>query len=84
MRYWEDIREGEWLDCGTCGFSADEIVKFAQQFDPQPFHIDEVRASRSIYGGIIASGFHTLALVNRLAYDCYLKDVASMGSTMKT
>jgi acyl dehydratase len=81
MRYWEDIREGEWIDCGTHRFTSEEIVGFGKEFDPQPFHIDPQGAERTIYGGIIASGFHTLALVNRLAYDCYLKDVASMGST---
>ena|SRR6266850_1748472 len=81
MRHWEDIREGEWVDCGSYKLTTEEIIEFAKKFDPQPFHIDPARASRSIYGGIIASGFHTLALVNRMAYDCCLKDVASMGST---
>jgi acyl dehydratase len=81
MRHWEDIREGEWIDCGSYKLTTEEIIEFAKKFDPQPFHVDPQRASKSIYGGIIASGFHTLALVNRMAYDCCLKDVASMGST---
>ena len=81
MRYWEDIREGEWVDCGSHGFTAEGIQAFAREYDPQPFHLEPEAAKKTVFGGIIASGFHTLALVNRLAHDCYLKDVASMGST---
>jgi len=81
MRYWEDIREGEWVDSGSHGFTAEGIQAFAREYDPQPFHLEPEAAKKTIFGGIIASGFHTLALVNRLAHDCYLKDVVSMGST---
>ena len=49
-------------------------------FDPQPFHVDEAAAARSIYGGLIASGWHTVSLFMRLLVDGLLRDSASMGS----
>jgi acyl dehydratase len=58
----------------------DEIVDFAREFDPQPFHLDEVAAGRSIYGGLLASGWHTCAIHMRLMWDTFLKDTASLGS----
>jgi acyl dehydratase len=58
----------------------DEIIVFAKQFDPQPFHVDEAAAKASIYGGLIASGWHTVALVMRMMCDSYMLDSASLGS----
>jgi acyl dehydratase len=58
----------------------EEIVAFAREFDPQPFHVDEAAAAGTIYGGLIASGWHTIALYMRLMWDSYLKDTASLGS----
>jgi acyl dehydratase len=81
MRYWEDIHEGDVVDCGRHAVSLADIAAFGKQFDPQPFHVDEAGAARSVFGGVVASGFHTAALCNRLAFDCYLRDVASLGST---
>ena len=58
----------------------EEIIAFATQFDPQPFHIDEDAAKKSIYGGLIASGWHTVSLFMRLLADGLLANAASMGS----
>jgi acyl dehydratase len=58
----------------------DEIVAFARQFDPQPFHVDVAAGERSIYGSLIASGWHTIAMCMRLACDAYILDSTSAGS----
>ncbi len=81
MRYFEDIRDGDTIDCGRHTISGEEIKVFATQYDPQPFHTDEAGAAKSVYQGVVASGFHTLSLCNRMAYDAFLRDLASMGST---
>jgi acyl dehydratase len=81
MRFWEDIHGGDYVDCGKHVVTAQEIAEFAARYDPQPFHCDEAVARASVYGGVIASGFHTLSLANRMAFESFLRDVASMGST---
>jgi acyl dehydratase len=80
MKYFEDFKVGETHDCGSKTVHKDEIVGFAREFDPQPFHVDEKKAEASPYGGLIASGWHTCALCMRLAVDGVLKDTANMGS----
>lgn len=67
MMYWEDVEIGTRRALGTYTFSEDEIVRFAKKYDPQPFHIDPEAAKRSIFGGIIASGWHTAAVWMKLA-----------------
>jgi acyl dehydratase len=78
--YWEDLTPGETVDIGTYTMREDEIITFAKQFDPQPFHIDTEKAKDSIFGGLIASGWHTCGIAMRLMCDSYLNDTASMGS----
>ena len=80
MRYLEDFAAGQEFDLGQRAVTRDEIVAFARMFDPQPFHVDEAAAGRSIYGGLIASGWHTVSLFMRLLVDGLLRDSASMGS----
>ena len=80
MKYFEDFKVGESLYCGAKTFSKEEIVEFARQFDPQPFHTDEEKAARSQFGGIIASGWHTCAVCMRLVVDAMVSHTASMGS----
>jgi acyl dehydratase len=80
MRYFEDLRVGEVRELGSHVITRDEIVAFARQFDPQPFHLDEALAEKSIYGGLIASGWHTASLCMRLVVDSFAGQVASMGS----
>jgi acyl dehydratase len=64
-RYFEDIAEGERLDCRPVSISKEAIVSFATEFDPQPFHIDEEAALASVFGGLVASSLHTLSACTR-------------------
>jgi acyl dehydratase len=78
--YWEDLTPGSVRDLGTVSVSAEEIKTFARQFDPQPFHLDEAAAQRSIFGNLCASGWHTCALAMKLTVENFLHESASMGS----
>ncbi|WP_101296778.1 MaoC family dehydratase [Halegenticoccus soli] len=78
--HFEDVREGEIRELGSYRVSKDEMVAFAQRYDPQPIHVDESAAEASIYGGIIASGWYTAGVCMRLLVDGFLIDAASMGS----
>ncbi|MFY9329982.1 MAG: MaoC family dehydratase [Georgfuchsia sp.] len=78
--YWEDFPLGSTRDCGEATLTTEEIVQFARQYDPQPFHVDEAAATASKFGGIIASGMHTMALANRMICDAYLLETAGLGS----
>lgn len=78
--YWEDMPVGSTRDLGTITPTAEEIVAFATQFDPQPFHLDEEAAKQSVFGGLCASGWHTCALAMRMMCDAYLLESASLGS----
>jgi acyl dehydratase len=80
VRYWEDIKAGEVIELGSCTVTKEAIVAFAREFDPQPFHTDEETAKRTIWGGLIASGWHTGSMLMRLFYDGFLKDTVSLGS----
>ena len=60
--------------------TADSIVEFARRYDPQPMHTDEDAAARGPFGGLIASGWHTIALVMRLLVERYLSHVAAIVS----
>ena len=66
--YFDDIREGDILDGVSHQITREEIIGFAQEFDPQPFHIDEEAANKSAFGGLTASGAHTAALQIKLIY----------------
>ncbi|MBC8008149.1 MAG: MaoC family dehydratase [Prolixibacteraceae bacterium] len=78
--YWEDFKVGEVHQIGEKRVDKDEIIEFARLFDPQPFHVDEVAAKQSMYGGLIASGWHTCAMVMRMMCDAYMLRAASVGS----
>jgi len=80
LRYFDDYLPGATCDCGSFSVSEDEILSFARQFDPQPFHVDPEVAARGPFGGLIASGWHTAALVMRQLVDHYLSAEASLGS----
>ena len=64
--YLEDLHVGQRFESATHVVTTDEIKAFARQFDPQPFHLDEEAAARSLLGGLAASGWHTAALTMRL------------------
>jgi len=78
--YFEDFVPGQEFDLGTRTVNEDEIIAFATQFDPQPFHIDKEAAAKSIYGGVIASGWHTCAMIMRMVVDGMPCANSSMGS----
>lgn len=62
MRYFEDIEIGRTIEIGRHVVSKDEIVRFAEQWDPQPFHLDEEAAKDSVFGGLTASSCHTYSI----------------------
>jgi acyl dehydratase len=76
----DDLEAGQLYELGARVVSRDEIIAFARDYDPQPFHVDEEAAGTSIYGGLIASGWHTVCLFMRLFVDGFLHRAASMGS----
>ncbi|HEY8048427.1 MAG TPA: MaoC family dehydratase [Ramlibacter sp.] len=78
--YWEDLQPGSVRELGSTTVSAEAIKDFAEQFDPQPFHLDEAAGKRSMFGGLCASGWHTCALAMRLTVDNFLNESASLGS----
>jgi acyl dehydratase len=78
--YWEDFKVGETVEMGSHRFSAQEIIEFGRQFDPQPFHVDPEAARESFYGELIASGWHTCSIAMRLMCDSYVNRTRSMGS----
>lgn len=79
-RYWEDYEVGQKFPLGSTSFTAQEIVDFARQYDPQSFHIDAVAARDSLFGDIIASGWHVCAKLMRLFVDNYLDKRTALGS----
>jgi acyl dehydratase len=80
LRYFDDYPPGVRIDCGSVSVSEAEILSFAAEFDPQPFHVDPAAAARGPFGGLVASGWHTAALVMRQFVDYYLPAEASLGS----
>ena len=67
--FFEDVRLGAQAEIGSHTFTADDIIRFASAWDPQPFHIDEAAAAESYFGGLIASGWHTASIAMRLWVD---------------
>jgi acyl dehydratase len=80
MLYFEDFAPGQVRQLGSVTVDEAEVIAFAKAYDPQPFHIDKAAAAQSVYGGLIASGWHTCAMVMRLLCDGYVLNSASMGS----
>lgn len=79
-KYFEDFRVGEKFHTKEKTLSTEEIIEFAELYDPQPFHIDESAAADSPYGGVIASGFHTIGTSFRLFIDTGVIGTTGMGS----
>lgn len=78
--YFEDFTPGRVWERAGPTLSADDIVEFAERYDPQYFHVDREAAKASPFGGLIASGWHTVAIGMRLICDAYLLEAASLGS----
>ncbi|MGZ5781326.1 MAG: MaoC/PaaZ C-terminal domain-containing protein, partial [Burkholderiaceae bacterium] len=72
--YFEDFEVGKTIELGSRSVTEEEIIEFAKQFDPQSFHVDKEIAAQSIYGGIIASGWHTCGLIMRAIVDGYMSE----------
>lgn len=79
-RYFEDYVPGSVHEFGSIGVDRDELIAFARKYDPQSMHVDPDTAAKGAFGGIIASGWHTAAMMMRLFVDHYLSSVASLAS----
>ena len=79
-RYFEDYVAGSVHEFGSISVEETEVIAFARRFDPQVFHTDPEAAKRTVFGDLIASGWHTAGLMMRLFADHYLSKVASLGS----
>src|SRR6266849_726817 len=66
QRYFEDLKAGDRFKSGTYKVTEEQIVSFAREFDPQPFHLDPAVARQPMFKGLIASGWHTAAITMRL------------------
>ncbi len=80
MIYYEDQVVGRALETGSKTVTLQEIIDFAREFDPQPFHLDEAAAKQSIFGGLLASGWHVAAITMRLIVDANSGGMATVGS----
>ena len=78
--YFEDFYPGQKIALGSRHVTEQEIVAFAAQFDPQPFHLDREAAAASHFGGVVASGWHTCSMMMRMVVDGLIGAAASMGS----
>jgi acyl dehydratase len=81
IRYFEDLRVGQKFASPSLRVDTEAIKGFAEQFDPQPFHLDEAQARDSVFAGLAASGWHTAALSMRL---CVASDFRPAGGILGT
>lgn len=82
MRTFDDFTIGEELEFGEAAFELDEMITFAERWDPQLFHTDSAAAAKTAFGGIIASGWQTLAAVGRRLTDRIVAEQwANLGGT---
>jgi acyl dehydratase len=79
-RYFEDYVPGAVHEFGSIDVDEDEMIEFGKRYVPLSYHVDKEAAKKSIYGGLIASGWHTAALMMRLYTENYLSKVANLGS----
>lgn len=80
MRAFEDFPIGAEIPLGPYHVTREEIVEFASEFDPQPFHLDEEQAADSLLGSLMASGWHTCAIMMRMMADAFVLDSTSQGA----
>jgi acyl dehydratase len=78
--YFEDVDVGQSHAFGSYEITREEIISFAEQYDPQPFHTDPEAARNSMFGTLVASGWHTAAVTMRMLVDHYLGDSGALGS----
>src|SRR6202171_3412834 len=78
--YFEDIVPGSVTTYGPRIVTREEIIAFASEFDPQPMHLDEEAAKKTMLGGLSASGWHSCAIMMRGISHGFLVNAASMGA----
>jgi len=83
-RYFEDFAVGDTYTLGGRSIDKDEIIRFAGEFDRLPFHLDEDAAKNTIYGGLIASGLHTVCIAASIIVDELLQGSSMTGSAGMT
>lgn len=80
IRYFEDYTVGDIFEFGDRLVTADEIVAFATEYDPQPFHLDDAAGQQTHFGGLVASGWQTAGFMMRMLVDNILSPETSLGS----
>jgi acyl dehydratase len=78
--YFEDYVPGRTIDCGSFSVSETDIITFAKEYDPQPFHVDPVAAAEGPFGGLIASGWQTTSMMMRQLVEHFLSPESSLGA----
>lgn len=78
--YYEDLSVGDTEEFGERDVTAEEITEFAERYDPQPFHTDPEAAADSIFGGLVASGWHTASMCMRLLVENVFDESRAMGA----
>jgi acyl dehydratase len=81
LLHYEDFPEGLVIPFGTYHLTREEVIDYARQWDPQPFHLDEEAARKSVLGGLAASGWQSSAILIRLAVEAYANKSAAMASS---
>jgi len=79
-RYFEDYLPGDIHEFGSVAVDEAEVLEFGRRYVPLSYHVDKEAAKNSIYGGVIASGWHTAAIMMRIYTENYLSAVANLGS----
>lgn len=79
LHYFEDFEVGDTTEYGSHTVTKEEIIEFAERYDPQPFHVDEQAAQESIFGGLIASGWHTAAVCQKMVIESPPKTASRGG-----
>lgn len=80
MRYWHDLLPGQTFETDSITLHKRDLLEFAEEFDPQPYHLDSAAAEQSIFGSLCASGWQVCALATRLLTDAFRRDeIALMG-----
>jgi acyl dehydratase len=77
---YEAVPLDETREFGSYEVTREEIIEFGEAYDPQPFHVDEAAASESVFGGLVASGWHTAAITMRLTVENYILESGAIGS----
>jgi acyl dehydratase len=80
VRYFEDYVPGLTVECGSFTVSEADIIAFAKEYDPQPFHVDPAAAAASPVGGLIASGWQTTSMTMRLLVDHFISGETGLGA----